>query len=207
MPDEDAGAAVVVSDVVWLCYHQFAIVDGGGNLPSRRVQRTNALVDVYEDAAVISTGIHTGVVNVTTEARLTPPPSVELDAWDEVVEVSVEMTGGDARLAVLMAAVPDSYGRLTLAGPGPYRLRAHARGRDVAIDGTADEPFEDYRLALWPAPPAAQVIHKETDRYGAGWHAYDATAAPVPPPAREEWDRPRHDRAQGPRRAREPRRA
>ena len=41
------------------------------------------------DAAVIATGIHTGVVGDTTEARLTPPASVELDAWDEVVEVSV----------------------------------------------------------------------------------------------------------------------
>jgi len=192
------GEVSVVTDVVHLCYHQFGVIDGGGNVPVRAAQRTNALVDVYEGAAVVATGIHTGVVTVTTEARPTPPASIELDPWDEVVDVTVAMPGGDGRLVVLMADVPATFGCLTPTGPGTYRLRAHARGRDTAIDGTAFEPFEHYRLVLWPAPPAPQVIHKETDRYGAGWHSYDPTAPPRAPLARDEGDPARHEQHQTP---------
>ena len=110
-----------------------------------------------------------------------PPDTVDVACWDEVVEVSLDMPHGDARLAVLMADVPDTFPTLSPCGPGSYRLRVHARGRDTSIDGTASEPFEDYLIVAWPSPQAPQTIYKETARYGAGWHSYKKEpAAPEP---------------------------
>lgn len=193
MGDDDD--VIVATGVVHVTYHQLGVIDAtpeGIYFPVVPAPATNRLVDVYEGAAVVSTGIHTGVVAVTTEVRPGPPPTVEVDEWDEVVEVSLDVPGGDARLA-LLDSVPDTYPCLTPAGPGTYRLRAHARGRDTAIDGVAFEPFEHYLLALWPAPAAATAVHKETDRYGAGWHDYDPAAPPARPPSREEWEPSRTD--------------
>jgi hypothetical protein len=195
MGNDDDGV-VVATGVVRVSHHQLGVIDAspeGTYFPVVPAPRTNRLVAVYEGAAVVWTGIHSGVVAVTTEARPGPPPTVDVDGWDEVVEVSLDMANGDARLAVLMDNVPEAFSCLTPAGPGTYRLRAHARGRDTAIDGMASEPFEHYLLTLWPAPPAATAIHKETDRYGAGWHPYDPDAPPVPPPTRDEWDPSRRD--------------
>ncbi len=58
---------------------------------------------------------------------------------------------------------------LTPAGPGSYRVRVHARGRDTAPDGVAEEPLEDYLLTVWPAPPRSDTVYKQTDEYGATW--------------------------------------
>ncbi|MEU8470568.1 hypothetical protein AB0F30_22160, partial [Streptomyces sp. NPDC029006] len=38
-------------------------------------------------------------------------------------------------------------------GPGDYRLRIHARGRDTAIDLAPDDVTEWYLIQVWPAPP------------------------------------------------------
>ncbi|MGY2062307.1 hypothetical protein ACW9HQ_46140, partial [Nocardia gipuzkoensis] len=35
--------------------------------------------------------------------------------------------------------------------PGRYRVRAHARGRDLHYDAQVSEPSEQYWLCLWPA--------------------------------------------------------
>jgi len=39
-------------------------------------------------------------------------------------------------------------------GAGWYRVRAHARGRDLMFDLVAEEPVEDYLVIAWPADPA-----------------------------------------------------
>jgi hypothetical protein len=49
---------------------------------------------------------------------------------------------------LFMDPVPQ-IGVLT-SGPGAYRLRVHARGRDIARGRFVDEPTEDYPLQVWP---------------------------------------------------------
>jgi hypothetical protein len=40
---------------------------------------------------------------------------------------------------------------LSFNGPGHYRLRVHARGRDTAVDLSPDEITEWYLIQAWPA--------------------------------------------------------
>jgi hypothetical protein len=55
----------------------------------------------------------------------------------------------------------------SLAASGPYRVRAHAAGRDTDPDGVAFEPFETYRLVIWPEVNDTETVYKQTDRFGA----------------------------------------
>jgi hypothetical protein len=70
-----------------------------------------------------------------------------VDAWDEVVELGLHSATGRMRLASLgFVSHPSPEPVLTVAGPGPYRLRVHARGRDRNPDGVDAEPAERYHL-------------------------------------------------------------
>jgi hypothetical protein len=164
-------------DLVSVSHHMFYIVDTD-HLPEPPSVSSNGLVLVQTGAAVILTGIHTGVANLAVEIHR-EPPDVDTADWDDVVEVSLRATNGRATVAALMSRAPD-LPVLTPDGPGDYRLRVHARGRDTAPDGVAFEPFEDYLIAVWPAPFAPERTYKLTDAYGAGQRR---AAASMPPPA------------------------
>ncbi|MFC9078739.1 hypothetical protein ACFTY7_17360 [Streptomyces sp. NPDC057062] len=75
---------------------------------------------------------------------------MEAGAWDEIVDHTVETTTGALRVTSVMSDTP-RLPLLTPQGPGTYRVRVHARGRDTAPDGDAHEPVEDYLLIVWPA--------------------------------------------------------
>ncbi|GAA2212152.1 hypothetical protein GCM10009850_076140 [Nonomuraea monospora] len=62
----------------------------------------------------------------------------------------------------------DEVPNLAWKGPGFYRLRVHATGRDSYVDGTGLNLEERYAIISWPADPAPDLIHKATDAYGAG---------------------------------------
>jgi hypothetical protein len=54
------------------------------------------------------------------------------------------------------------------AGPGPHRVRVHARGRDAGqqallVDG---DPVEEHLIQIWSAPVAPTLAIKLTDDYG-----------------------------------------
>lgn len=50
---------------------------------------------------------------------------------------------------------------LTPAGPGLYRVRAHARGRDIVYDGCESRSQEVYLFQIWSAPYCrSQVLPK-----------------------------------------------
>ncbi|MGV8973474.1 MAG: hypothetical protein ACOH10_14215, partial [Rhodoglobus sp.] len=51
-------------------------------------------------------------------------------------------------------------------GVGWYRVRAHARGRDLRFDLVAEEPVEDYLLEAWPEDPAEPNTVQVTSRIG-----------------------------------------
>ncbi|MEU8802881.1 hypothetical protein [Spirillospora sp. NPDC048819] len=145
-------------------YHQFLLqahLD-----PPQSWDVTNALVTPCPRAgATVHTGIAGGYVAVATEAHDQAPP-VQADVWEEVAEVTVQVPESDLVVATLDGDGPD-LPPLNTAGPGPCRVRVHARGRDTAIDAVMTEPVEHYLLQCWPAPAAPEAIHKQTDNYGA----------------------------------------
>jgi hypothetical protein len=61
---------------------------------------------------------------------------------------------------------------LSFNGPGDYRLRIHARGRDTAVDLAPDEVTEWYLIQAWPAPAAPVAALRHSDNYGASIRSY-----------------------------------
>ena len=122
-------------------------------------------------AAVVMTGTFYGTVPVTAAVHdRAPEPGT--GAWDEVVEVSVTVTG--STLYVYAPAGPEQAAEVTLpASPGQarsYRLRVHARGRDHSEDppgASGMRSTEEYLVLIWPAPPAPETCLKLTDNTGA----------------------------------------
>ncbi|MEV0584500.1 hypothetical protein [Nonomuraea sp. NPDC050310] len=152
-------------DTVWVSYHQLILRGLEDPPPDHPDSFPNGLVAAAEtDGATILTGISMGPVEVTAElVNEAPPPAV--DEWEEVVELSVESTHGSLHVFGLDGDLTD-LSNLAWLGPGRYRLRVHARGRDTDPDGTARTPFESYLIISWPADHSPEVVYKRTDRYG-----------------------------------------
>ncbi|UNZ21334.1 hypothetical protein [Streptomyces sp. 891-h] len=156
-------------DVVSVDYHLFELADGDDHVPFEDYAAPNGLVFSKPGCAIVLVGASSGDVNVEVEVRDRPPSGGPVtDGWDEVVDHSVTSLTGNMHVRALMEDPPD-LPVLTPAGPGSYRVRVHARGRDIAPDGVAEEPLEDYLLVVWPAPTQPDTVHKQTDRFGADW--------------------------------------
>ncbi|WP_116114453.1 hypothetical protein [Amycolatopsis ruanii] len=132
----------------------------------------------------LTTGLHTGNVEVTVEVLDAPPP-VGPD-WEDVVEVSFRPATATVRLVQWTA---EASWPLDLA-PVSYRVRYcasgmdRARERDTRLDG---EPLLDrYLLQLWPAPPAADAVVRQTSAIAAYWHDHARTLPPPPTPEQRE---------------------
>ncbi|WIX76034.1 hypothetical protein QRX50_31750 [Amycolatopsis carbonis] len=149
-----------------MSYGHFVIRDVSADLPAPRLARADGLVGTdFVNGAVVLTGIHTGPVTVTVQLLDTAPDSVDLDGWDEVGEVSVDSEYGELIVHGIMNDPPD-FPELAHAGPGTYRVRVHARGRDTAPDRSVMEPVEDYLLSVWPAEEAPGTVYKQSDKRG-----------------------------------------
>lgn len=145
--------------------HQFWIVDTG-MAPAPPFDYTNGLAHAQHGAVIIFTGISTGPVWVTTAGLDTPPETADLDNWDDVVELSAWAPVGNLVVSGAFNDAP-AMPALTVAGPGTYRIRIRARGRDTAVDLAVSEPSESYHLTAWPAEPSPDAILKATSDYGA----------------------------------------
>jgi hypothetical protein len=111
--------------------HQFWLHE-----PSRRrgfpLRETNGLVAVTGPGAAMIFGISSGRVSVRAEALTTAPAVADLGEWDEIADVSLPGLAGELAVAALMDDVPPGLPGLCAAGPGDYRVRVHARGRDTS---------------------------------------------------------------------------
>lgn len=127
----------------------------------------NGLISAHEFLAIVMTGTESGVIGLAVEWRESEPP-LELDHWDEIVDVSMNFPDDDA--AVFGPFDNDSK-HIPLLPSGSYRVRAHARGRDEGRSHPVYEnegvPVEQHLLIAWPAPVAPELTHKLTDNYGA----------------------------------------
>ncbi len=116
--------------------------------------------------AVLS-GIASGPVAVTTQ-RLDTAPDQVADGWEDVAEVSLAVDAGEAlRVVGWTRELPEDEARLDV-GPGTYRVRVHARGRDSAYDAAVLEVLEEFLVQAWPAPFAAPVTLAATSKVARG---------------------------------------
>jgi hypothetical protein len=125
------------------------------------------LVGVHAGLAMVLTGTQFGDIAVRVQSGGSDP-GLDVAGWDEVVEVTLIVDAGDSELGVTGTdGGPDELLALT-AGPGSYRVRLHARGRDIGadLDVVEGEPVEEHLLQIWPAPAAGIVVHKATDEFG-----------------------------------------
>ncbi|WP_319242947.1 hypothetical protein [Streptomyces scabiei] len=153
-------------------YHLFKISDPEGPVADDLDSSHNGLVSAVDGAIEVSTGIHTGDVRVTVELHAAKPePAAD---WEEIAEISWRSPSGEALVAPPMDD-PVDLPSLASRGPGHYRLRVHARGRDKAVDHTVvDEVVESYLLQSWPAAHQDALLVRATDAYGTHLRAQDA---------------------------------
>ncbi|MDJ1134516.1 hypothetical protein [Streptomyces iconiensis] len=170
------------SGLVSVEYRSFLLAEPGTSGRSAPEHYANGLVfTTTPGETVILTGIASGDVTVNLEIRRQPPDTVDLDPWDEVVDHSLVAPIGEVRV-LCVDDVPPDFPVLSQQGPGSYRVRVHARGRDTAPDGVTFEPVEEYHLTVWPAPAAPDHVHKQTDSVGASWRRAAQRPTPQSPP-------------------------
>ncbi|MFE2052800.1 hypothetical protein ACFXAS_30485 [Streptomyces sp. NPDC059459] len=172
-------------------YHAFHLADAG-EYTQPSFHPRNGLIFSKPGLAVVLAGVNSGPVDVTVEicrgAVALPGPA---EAWDEVVDHSIESLTGDMRVAAMMDAPPE-LPVLTPFGPGPYRIRVHARGRDRAHDAHVTDPVEAFLLQVWPGLREPDLIHRHSDSYGRSMRQTTQTLpCQVTPPeaAEEDWRR------------------
>ncbi|PKV82757.1 hypothetical protein [Streptomyces sp. TLI_146] len=156
---------------VSVSHHQYALFNTDAEPPSRQIAERltgNGLVSVNAEGtyAAVITGAPYGEVEVVFAVSLSEPP-LDVDGWDDVVEVSLFFPGlgpmaGDA-ITDDVVSVP------LLGGPEHFRwwrFRFHAVGRDTA---SCEDPAlqERHLIQAWPASRAAESRYKVTARPGA----------------------------------------
>jgi len=167
---------------LWVSYNQYSVQGEAFDVSGWDYTGFNGLVAAITGAgrlakpgelgewAVVMTGTEMGYVRVTADVRDTAPEQLDLDGWDDVAEVSLALTG--ERAGVVTDSDADELDKLpefTAVGPGPYRVRVHARGRDEGNRAlrVSGEPVEEHLIVMWRAPYSPEVVHKATDAYGA----------------------------------------
>lgn len=131
-------------------YHQFFLMEPGHEdfVP----EEYGRLISPTGEAVIVHTGIAIGNVAVHIEIHDHEPPLDDTDCadWEEVAEAGTRVEKGALMVRCLMDEPPD-LPVLTPAGPGTYRVRAHARGRDTAYDLAVSQSQEVYLFQIWPA--------------------------------------------------------
>jgi hypothetical protein len=170
-------------------YHAFHLADAGQYDPPP-FRPHNGLVFSRPGLAVVLVGANSGVVSMTAEVYEHPVTRLDTEGWDEVVDHSVESLSGHMRVTPLMDDPPD-LPLLTPFGPGHYRVRVHARGRDRADDAHVSEPLEDYLLQIWPGQHEPDLVHKQSDQCGETFRraALNQPEETPSPPPEDDWKR------------------
>jgi len=148
--------------------HMFALVDGP-EFHLETADWSTGLIAPLSAGAVIHTGVLRGAVTVTVLPVQHEPAIMESGQWDEIAEVSVNAPEGNLEVHQLQYGPFDprpELPTLSLGGPGHYRVRVYARGRDVHYDQIQEDSEEKYVIESWPAEPLPGLIIRATDRCG-----------------------------------------
>ncbi|MET7988714.1 hypothetical protein [Streptomyces sp. NPDC005281] len=145
-------------------YHLFQITDPQGPVADDLDATQNGLVSAVGGVIEVATGIHTGNVRVTVEPHSQRPDPAP--GWEEIAEMPCHSPSGEVLVTPMMDD-PADLPSLASQGPGRYRLRVHALGRDTAVDESTDDVVESYLIQSWPAAHQDALLVKATDSYGA----------------------------------------
>jgi hypothetical protein len=166
---------------LYASHHQFYVADGvyagddpvfwaGAGVEDFQLWDGTALerhLAVQPGIVAIGTVAH-GVVPVTVDVGAAPP-AADLEAWDHVVEASLEVPSGRLVLGSVDGWEP-ATGEIVVA-PASYRVRVSGAGLDRAHEhGEGDR----YCVQLWPSGVLDPVVVK-------WWSAWDpAGVRPAP---------------------------
>lgn len=162
---------------------QFYLVDAQTQAALLYSAGRNGLIGVLGDgAACVCTGTLQGLIRLTVQATQ-EPPSAPLGDWDEVVEVAFHSPSG--RFSIDGVADGPPLPNLATAGPGPYRVRVHARGRDAGhgVETVTDITgiVEEFLILCWPADGEPETVHQTRDHVGNGLRAAHPDPTTMPP--------------------------
>ncbi|WP_435229289.1 hypothetical protein [Streptomyces sp. Tue6028] len=166
----------------------FGVLDSG-EIPVQTADWANGLAAPMSEGVLIVTGIHTGHIRLAAQALTCPPATLSDDIWEEVVEVSVHASTDRLQIESLEQGPVQGLPFLSPAGPGWYRLRVHAEGRNVLSDQVSTEPVEDYLVITWPAPATDAVVLRSSARIEQALtqaHGTPKTSAPLPARTKEQ---------------------
>ncbi|WP_448060438.1 hypothetical protein [Cellulomonas hominis] len=162
-------------------WHHFDVTDVAvpitSRVPARGTEHTG-LVRRYPTGLEIITGVVAGPVNVTVVTSDSAPPEPDHGDWQDVCSVSVRVLAGPLVLSGPLDSPSPSSARLDLHGPGDYRIRIHARGRDTSYDLAVEAPCEDYLVEVWPEPRSDTTPLRATSTTSARWSAQDDADLP-----------------------------
>ncbi|WP_399893258.1 hypothetical protein ACGH7X_35050 [Streptomyces sp. BBFR51] len=134
------------------------------------------------------TGLSSGRVGLTVEVHRAAPPLD--DGWEDVVEASFRP------VSTTTAVLPCGRGALCEVAlpPADHRVRYCGRGLDGGA-GTESAtargagPVGQYLLQFWPAPPAVDLVVRQTSRSAARRHRYARALRPPVTGERTERER------------------
>lgn len=154
--------------------HTFALADGP-DFPIESANWSTGIGAQMSAGCMIYTGVNKGIVNIEAAALESaldiwqPHSWSEAMLWDDVVEISVNAPEGNLSIHQQSYGpfdLPPDLPNMSPLGPGTYRLRIYARGRDENFDKDVEESTEHYRLVSWPAAFLPAVIVRATTRCG-----------------------------------------
>ncbi|WP_157180428.1 hypothetical protein [Protofrankia coriariae] len=172
-----------ITDSLHLSYFQYYICDFDVSPDVEtlfKIHHGNSLVAAGPGHLTVMGGTHTGNVRLTID-ECDVEPTLNLEAWEVVVDISHYSTNGETCLMQWGANAVLDAGVLSHVGRGWYRVRVQARGRDEAMKHSTvlGEPIEEHAIGIWPAPPAPEHVHKIGDNFGRG--IWDSSSPPTPP--------------------------
>jgi hypothetical protein len=143
-----------------------------------RIFEGNSLAAGGPEHLTVHAGTHTGQIRLTTEQHPDASP-LPGDEWETAVEVSIYSSSGTLRLAQWGGDMVNEAGNFATAGPGWYRVRVQARGRDEGDADTGDSAIEEHLLIVWPAPAEPDAVHRANDSFARA--QYDPRRPPGQP--------------------------
>ena len=116
---------------------------------------------------LVSTGVHSGPVDLTVEI-LGARPEVPASGWEDIHEVSLMFPEGRAYFNEPTGWEMKDIGTVMGDEKGSYRARLHATGRDTAFDLVVESPVERHLVQFWKEPPSPVSVLSSVSERGKG---------------------------------------
>jgi hypothetical protein len=159
---------------VWVDHGQYHVM-AGPEMDVGAETIPGLFLDLGPEGVAVLTGLYMGKITVTA-AGLTAAPAELDEGWDVVAETDLVCPEGEIYVLDMTQNARPELGPLARAGPGRYRLRAHARNREQTEEERHSR--EEHHLLVWPvteaAPPRLLTPMDEYGRIISGEAAADA---------------------------------